>query len=135
MWEQVFSFTKSQSFSSFVIDCDFNDSYLIVKSVCPDAKPDWTRAGYCSPLFNMPEVGLVYGKSESVRLGSQLIYFDNPLHQSFKLSFFIHPWLPTVRLSFYAMTSKLNDPGDRLTLLEQSLERIEAKIDTYSINN
>lgn len=133
MWERVYSFTQSQSFSSFLIDYDFSGTYLIVKSVCPTAKADWTRAGYCSPLFNLPEVGLVYGKSESIKLGSQLVRFDNPQKQSFKLSFSIHPWLPTVGLTFYTFSQgQLIDVDDRLEVIEQDLARIETKIDNYS---
>ena len=101
MWEQVYTVNHAQSFSSFTIEHSFNDVYLIIKAVCPSAKTDWRRAGYCSPLFNIDNVGLVYGKSEPIRLGIQLIYFANPTQQNFKLNFFLHPWLPNINLSFY----------------------------------
>lgn len=134
MWEQVFSFNQSQNFSSFLVDYDFSGSYLIVKSVCKSAKSNWIKVGYCSPLFSVPNIGLIRGKSESIKLGSQLVRFDNPLHQSFKLDFFLHPWLPTINLTFYTYSGQLDDAGDRLALIEQDLIRIETKIDSYSSN-
>lgn len=104
MWEQVFTVNQAQNSSNFLIDYDFNGSYLIVKSSCQVAKTKWIRAGYCSPLFAIPDVGLVQGKSQIIKLGNQLVNFDSPLGlaQSFKLDFYLEPWLPTIDLTFYA---------------------------------
>lgn len=131
MWEQVFTFTQSQIFKPFLINYDFSGSYLIIRSSCAFAKSHWVKVGYCSPLFTIPNIGIVEGESEFIKFGNQRVHFDNPQNQSFKLNFYMESYLPTIDLVFYIYTGELDDVNAQLAEMEINLSRVESKIDNY----
>ena len=103
-WQLVHTISElPKSPNPFVINFAFSSSKLIVEagSLVSIGKR-WHRAGYLYPVFYLPAIGHVRGKSAQVNLHIQFLQLvEIEQVSTFTLEFYSHEWLSDMKLKFW----------------------------------
>ncbi len=146
MWQQVFDQRLLQYNTPLSIDYLFRSSALRINAALdknaafPFGKRTYRYAALLFPIFYDYNTGLVKGNPKRLYLGNHQIQFDNPFSHSYNLEVYIHPWTSQLDLTIWQTNEevninqamKLEKIQSSLDAVEEDLERIEVKLDSYS---
>lgn len=100
-WQQIHAASISQQTNPAPIYHTFLGSLLIVAVSSPVAQPSWRKAGILTPIFTIPDVGLVRGLSRRINLDTQLVEFSQTGGLSYSVEFWLHGWITNADLIFW----------------------------------
>ena len=101
MWQQVYSGKIAQLANPAPIYYTFSKPLIVVSASCSTAKPSWRKAGLATPIFTIPDIGLVRGFARLVNLDTQLIEFAHAAGLSYSIEFYLYGWISDVDLIFW----------------------------------
>jgi len=101
MWQQVHTASISQQVNPAAIYYTFTSSLLIVVVSSTVAQPSWRKAGIITPIFTIPDVGLVRGFSRRVNLEVQLVEFSQTGGLSYSIEFWLYGWISNADVFFW----------------------------------
>lgn len=90
----------------------FNSKDLIIEAKLATAlgsQQDWYRAGFVSPVFSFPEIGLVNGQKQDIILKRQHLRMTN-LSFPYEIEFYFHDWISSISLRFWKFNSVSGTP-------------------------
>lgn len=139
-WQQVYSVTRNDPLTDFVMEHVFESSLLIVRATPPPTYTVNWSIGRLYPIVDVAGVGTTNLRGRSVRLQTQFVEFST-LNLPFQLAFKFSLWIPTVTLTFWQpdpvstasldnLESLLIESLSNIALLQTSLDRLESKVDT-----
>jgi hypothetical protein len=143
MWQQVLQTQLQVPFRNFTTDYEFDSSLLILSAFATSDFSDNYRIGRIRPIYKVNNNLFTKGAFKTIRLQKQFISFLE-VPYLYKLEFVWYVWLPQLTLTFYQpglgdvpsvldLKVDLIENRTNIAYLQQQLDRVENKIDNYSI--
>lgn len=96
-WQLKESFSCTESGISNVL---FSSNRLIIRVQIPQNPNNWISAGWCQPIFEIPEIGIVKGESKKIDLDTNKLLEFVPI-SSYRISVGLRIWISSAIISIW----------------------------------